>query len=141
MLAEPSSSRISFIPYIAEPEGLSARPYDHLDLNASVATDQSHEQPYLQPATPHCIPGFSSPDNFVSPLLDSVLLDVPGLPTTVDGPSSEAGQGDVADGGSPKRAAHKGKRKASGLVEEDRPLRRFKKKTEIACDFCRGKWL
>ncbi|KAF8272254.1 hypothetical protein EI94DRAFT_1697602 [Lactarius quietus] len=138
VLAEPSSSRISFIPYIAEPEGLSARPYDHQD---SVATDQSHEQPYLQPATPHCLPGFSSPDDFVSPLLDSVLLDVPGLPTTVDGSSSEAGQGDIADEGSPKRSARKGKRKASNLLEEDRPLRRLKKKTEIACDFCRGRKL
>lgn len=76
----------------------------------------------------------------MSPLLDSVLLDVPGLPATIDGSSSEAGQGDIVDEGSPKRAAHKGKRKASNLLQEDRPLRRFKKKTEIACDFCRGKY-
>ena len=77
----------------------------------------------------------------MSPLLDSVLLDVPGLSTTIDGSSSEAGQGDIADEDSPQRVAHKGKRKASNLLEEERPLRRFKKKTEIACDFCRGKWL
>ncbi|KAI9443087.1 hypothetical protein H4582DRAFT_1154989 [Lactarius indigo] len=141
VLAEPSSSRISFIPYVAEPEGLSARPYDHPNLNPGVATDQPHEQPYLQPATFHGLPGLSSPDDFVSPLLDSVLLDVPGPPTTVDGSSSEAGQGDIADEGSPKRVAPKGKRKASNLLEEDRPLRRFKKKTEIACDFCRGRKL
>lgn len=140
MLAEPSSSRISFIPYIAEPEGLSARPYDHSNLNASVATDQLHEQSYLQPVTTHGLPELSSPDNFVSPLLNSVLLDVPGPPTTVDGSSSEAGQGDLGDEGSPRRTALKGKRRVSNFLEEDRPLRRFKKKTEIACDFCRGKW-
>jgi hypothetical protein len=140
VLAEPSSSRISFIPYVAEPEGLSARPYDHPNLNASVASDQSHEQPYFQPATPHGLPGLSSPDDFVSPLLNSVLLDVPGPPTTVDGSSSEDGQGDIGDESSPRRTAPKGKRKASNLLEEDRPLRRFKKKTEIACNFCRGKW-
>ncbi|KAH9040420.1 hypothetical protein EDB85DRAFT_2272331 [Lactarius pseudohatsudake] len=138
-LAEPSSSRISFIPYVAEHEGLTVRPYDHQNLNASVATDQSHEQPYLQP-TFHGLPGLSSPDDFVSSLLDSVLLDVPGPPTTVDGSSSEAGQGDIADEGSPKRISSKGKRKASNILEEDRP-RRFKKKTEIACDFCRGRKL
>ncbi|KAH9042257.1 hypothetical protein EDB85DRAFT_2286038 [Lactarius pseudohatsudake] len=140
-LAEPSSSRISFIPYIAEPEGLAARPYGHPNLNASVATDPSHEQPYLQPATFHGLPGLSSPDDFVGPLLDSVLLNVPGPPTTVDGSSSEAGQGDIEDEGSPQSISSEGKRKASNILEEDRPLRRFKKKTEIACDFCRGRKL
>ncbi|KAH9065537.1 hypothetical protein EDB87DRAFT_1820109 [Lactarius vividus] len=140
-LAEPSSSRISFIPYVAKPEGLAARPYDHLNLNASVATDQSHEQPYLQSATFHGLPGLSSPDDFVSPLLNSVLLDLPGPPATVNGSSSEAIQGDIADEGSSKRISSKGKRKVSNILEEDRHLRRFRKKTEIACDFCRGRKL
>ncbi len=140
MLAEPSSSRISYIPYVAEPEGLSPRPYGQQSLNPSVSSNQLHERAYLQPATPHGFPGLSSPDDFVSPLLDSVLLDVPGPPTIIDGSSSGAGQGDLAEEGSPKRTASKGKRKVSNVMEEERPLRRFKKKTEIACDFCRGKW-
>ncbi|KAI0304526.1 hypothetical protein B0F90DRAFT_1916548 [Multifurca ochricompacta] len=124
------------------PEGLSARVYDRPHLNPSDTFDQADDRLYNRPATPHGLPGLSSPDNFVSPLLESVLLGVPGPPTTVDGSSSEAGQGDSVEDESPKRFAQKGKQSASSPQEEEfSPLRRFKKKTEIACNFCRGRKL
>ncbi|KAH8989600.1 hypothetical protein EDB86DRAFT_2942038 [Lactarius hatsudake] len=43
------------------------------------------------------------------------MLNVPGSPTTVDGSSSEVGQGDIADDDSPKRISSTGKRKASNI--------------------------
>lgn len=143
-LAEPSSSRFSFIPYVAVPEGLSARVYDERpNLNTRVTAEPSHDQAYLQSATPHSLPGISSAEDFVSPLLDSVLLDIPGLATAVDGSSSEAGQGEAIEE-SPTRivTARKGKQRVSGAPEEALPtLRKFRKKTEIACNFCRGEHL
>lgn len=141
MLAEPSSSRLSFIPYVSVPEGLNAQIYERPSLNASVTAEPAHDQAYLQSATPHGLPEISSADDFVSPLLDSVLLDVPGAPTTVDGSSSEAGQGDPVEE-RPMKTARKGKQRANGQPEGGlTPLRRFRKKTEIACNFCRGKYL
>lgn len=140
MLAEPSSSRLNFIPYVAVPEGLSAEVYERPNLNASATAESAHDQAYLQSATPHGLPEISSADDFVSPLLDSVLLDVPVPPTTIDGSSSEAGQGDPVE--RPMKAARKGKQRANGPSEGGlTPLRRFRKKTEIACNFCRGKYL
>lgn len=141
MLAEPSSSRLSFIPYVAEPEGLSAQVYERPNLNASVAVEPAHEQAYLQSATSHGLPEISSADDFVSPLLDSVFLDVPGPSTTIDGSSSDAGQGDPLEERAVK-TSRKGKQRANGPPEGGlTPLRRFRKKTEIACNFCRGKYL
>jgi hypothetical protein len=140
-LAEPSSSRFSFIPYVAVPEELSARVYDERpNLNTRVTAEPTHDQTYLQSAT---LPGISRAEDFVSPLLDSVLLDIPGLATTVDGSSSEAGQGEAIEE-RPTRivTARKGKQRVSGTPEEALPtLRKFRKKTEIACNFCRGKHL
>ena len=141
MLAEPSSSRLSFIPYVAEPEGLSAQVYEHPNLNSSVTVEPAHEQAYLQSATPHGLPEISSADEFVSPLLDSVFLDVPGPSATIDGSSSDAGQGDPLEERSVK-TSRKGKQRANGPPAGGlTPLRRFRKKTEIACNFCRGKYL
>ncbi len=68
MLAEPSSSRLSFIPYVAEPEGLTAQVYERPNLNASVTVEPAHEQAYLQSATSHGLPEISSADDLVSPL-------------------------------------------------------------------------
>jgi hypothetical protein len=144
VLAEPSSSRLDFIPYVAVPEGLSARLYSRPDPNASASSDQTHVhvQPFIQSAAPHSLPELPSSDNYASPLLDSVLLGVAGPPATIDGSSSEAGQGDPIEEGSPKKVERKGKQRADDLREEElTPLRRFKKKTEIACNFCRGKCL
>lgn len=144
MLAEPSSSRLSFIPYVAEPEGLSDQVYERPNLTASVTAEPAHEQAYIQPTTSHGLPEISSADDFVSPLLDgigSVFLDVPGTSTTIDGSSSDAGQGDPLEV-RPGKTSRKGKRRANGSPEEGlSPLRRFRKKTEIACNFCRGKYL
>ena len=140
MLAEPSSSRLSFIPYVAEPEGLSAQVYERPNLNASVTVEPAHEQAYLHSATPHGFPEISSAENFASPLLDSVFLDVPGPSTTIDGSSSDAGQGDPLE--RPVKTSRKGKQRANGPAEGGlTPFRRFRKKTEIACNFCRGKYL
>jgi hypothetical protein len=143
-LAEPSSSRFSFIPYVAVPEGLSARVYDERqNLNTRVTAEPTHDRAYLQSATPQGLPGISSAEDFVSPLLDSVLLDIPGLAPAVDGSSPEAGQGEAIEE-SPTRivTARKGKQRVSGATEEALPtLRKFRKKTEIACNFCRGKHL
>lgn len=141
MLAEPSSSRLSFIPYVAEPEGLSAPVYERPNLNASVTAEPAHEQAYLQSATSHGLPEIPSAVDFVSPLLDSVFLDVPRPSTTIDGSSSDAGQGDLLEE-RPVKTSRKGKRRANGPPEGRlTPLRRFRKKTEIACNFCRGKCL
>jgi hypothetical protein len=140
VLTESSSSRLSFIPYVAVPEGLSAEVYERPNLT-SVTAEPTHDQAYLQSATPHGLPEISSADNFVSPLLDSVLLDVPVPSTTIDGSSSEAGQGDPVEE-RPMKSARKGKQRANGPLEGGlTPLRRFRKKTEIACNFCRGKYL
>ena len=141
MLAEPSSSRLSFIPYVAEPGGLSAQVYERPNLNASVMVEPAHEQAYLPSATSHVLPEISSAEDFVSPLLDSVLMDVPPPSTTIDGSSSDAGQGDPLEE-RPVRTTRKGKQRANGPPEGGlTPLRRFRKKTEIACNFCRGKYL
>lgn len=143
MLAEPSSSRLSFIPYVAEPEGLSAQVYERPDLNTSLTVEPAQEQAYLQSATatPHGFPEISSADDFASPLLDSVFLDVPGPSTTIDGSSSDAGQGDPLEE-RPVKTSRKGKQRANGPAEGGlAPFRRFRKKTEIACNFCRGKYL
>ena len=122
------------------PEGLSARVYDERpNMNSSVTAEPAHDQAYLQSASPHGLPGISSAEDFVSPLLDSVLLDlpVPGPPTTVDGSSSEAGQGDALEESPMKTVTRKGKQ--TGGSEGGLPaLRKFRKKTEIACNFCRG---
>ena len=119
------------------PEGLSAREYERSNLNASVTAQPAHDQAYLQSAT-HALPGISSVDDFVRPQLDSVFLDVPGPSTTVDGSSSEAGQGDLVEE-SLIKIANKGKQRVSGSLDGGSPpLRRFRKKTEIACNFCRG---
>jgi hypothetical protein len=119
------------------PEGLSARVYDRPGSNASAAPDQAQ---YIPSAAPHGLPDLPSPDDFVSPLLDSVFLDVPGAPTTVDDSSSEAGKGDPVEEVNPKKVVRKGKQRTNDLLEDGSlPLRRFKKKTEIACDFCRGR--
>jgi hypothetical protein len=139
MLAESSSSRLSFIPFVAVPEGLSAQVYERPNLNASVTAEPTHDQAYLQSATSHGLPEISSADDFVSPLLDSVLLDVAGALTTGDDSSSEAGQGDPVEERSMK-ATRKGKQRANGEGGLT-PLGRFRKKTEIACNFCRGKYL
>ena len=136
MLAEPSSSRLSFIPYVAEQGGLSAQVYDRPNLNASVTTEPAHEQAYFQSAASHGLPEISSADDFVSPLLDSVYLDVPGPSTTIDGSSSDAGQEER-----PVKTSRKGKQRSNGPEGGLTPLRRFRKKTEIACNFCRGKCL
>ncbi len=139
MQTEPSSSHLSFIPYVAE-EGLSAQVYEGPNLNASVTAEPAHEQACLRSATSQGLPEISRAD-FVSPLLDSVFLDVPGPPTTVDGSSSDAGQGDLLDE-RPVKTTRKGKQRANGPPEGGlTPLRRFRKKTEIACNFCRGKYL
>jgi hypothetical protein len=141
VLAEPSSSRLSFIPYVAEPEGLTAQVYERPNLIASGTAEPAHDQAYLQSATPHGLPEISSAEDFVSPLLNSVLLGVPGPPTTFDSSSSEAGQGDPVED-RPVKTARKGKQRANGSSEGGlTPLRRFRKKTEIACNFCRGKYL
>jgi hypothetical protein len=145
VLAEPSSSRLSFIPYVAEPEGLSVQVYERPNLNASVTVEPApHEQAYIQPTTSHGLPEISSADNFVSPLLDgigSILLDVPGTSTTIDGSSSDVGQGDPLEE-RPVKTSRKRKQRANGSPEGGlSPLRRFRKKTEIACNFCRGKYL
>lgn len=143
-VAEPSSSRCNFIPYVAVPEGLSARGYDEQpNLNAGVTAEPAHDQAYLQSATSHGLPGILGAEDFVSPLLDSVLLDLPGPPPTVDGSSSDAGQGDAIEE-SPVQTvmARKGKQRVGSAPEEGLPtLRRFRKKTEIACNFCRGEHL
>lgn len=140
MLGEPSSSRLSFIPYIAETEGLSAQVYERPNLNASVTVEPTHEQAYLQSTTSHGFPEISSADDFASPLLDSVFLDAPGPSTTIDGSSSDAGQGDPLEE-RPVKTSRKGKQRANGPAVEggSTPFRRFRKKTEIACNFCRGK--
>jgi hypothetical protein len=126
------------------PEGLSARVYDERqNLNTRVTAEPTHDRAYLQSATPQGLPGISSAEDFVSPLLDSVLLDIPGLAPAVDGSSPEAGQGEAIEE-SPTRivTARKGKQRVSGATEEALPtLRKFRKKTEIACNFCRGKHL
>jgi hypothetical protein len=141
VLEEPSSSRISFIPYVAEPEGLSAQVYERPNLNPSVTVEPAHEQAYLQSATSHGLPEISGVDDFVSPLLGSVFLDVPGPSTTIDGSSSDAGQGDPLQE-RPVKTSRKGKQRANRPPERGlTPLRRFRKKTEIACNFCRGKYL
>ena len=143
-MAEPSSSRFSFIPYVAVPEGLTARVYDERP-STSVTAEPAHDQAYLQSATSHGLPGILSTEDFVSPLLDSVLLDLPGPPSTVDGSSSNAGQleGDAIEESPIKTVtARKGKQRVHGAPEEGlSTLRRFRKKTEIACNFCRGKHL
>jgi hypothetical protein len=126
------------------PEGLSARVYDERPiLNASITSEAAHDQAYLQSATPHGVPGISSTEDFVSPLLDSVLLDIPGPTTTIDGSSSETGQGEAIEEYPTKAVtARKGKQRVSGVADEALPtLRKFRKKTEIACNFCRGKHL
>ena len=139
MLGEPSSSRLSFIPYVTEPEGLSAQVYERPNLNASVTVEPAHEQTYLQSS--HGLPEISSADGFVSPLLGSVFLDLPGPSTTIDGSSSDAGQGDPLEE-RPMKTSRKGKQRANGPPEGGlTPFRRFRKKTEIACNFCRGKYL
>ena len=143
-VAEPSSSRFSFIPYVAVPEGLSARVYDERpNLSAGVTAEPAHSQAYLQSATSHGLPGMLGAEGFVSPLLDSVLLDLPGPPPTVDGSSSDAGQGDAVEESPIKTVtARKGKQRVGSAPEEGLPtLRRFRKKTEIACNFCRGEHL
>jgi hypothetical protein len=141
VLAEPSSSRLSFIPYVAEPEGLSAQVYERPNLNASVTVEPAHEQAYLQSATSHGLPEIPSAEDFCSPLLGPVFLDVPGPSTTIDGSSSDAGQGDPLEE-RPVKISRKGKQRANGPTEGGlTPLRRFRKKTEIACNFCRGKCL
>lgn len=140
MVAEPSSSRLSFIPYVAVPEGLTAQVYERPIPDASVTAEPAHDQAYLQSATSHGLPEISSANDFASPLLDSVLLDVPGPPTAFDSSSSEAGQRD-AEGERPMKTARKGKQRTKGPPEGLTPLRRFRKKTEIACNFCRGKCL
>lgn len=141
MLAEPSSSRLSFIPYVAEPEELSAEVFERPNLNASVTAEPMPEQAYLQSATSHGFPEISSADDFPSPLLDSAFLDVPGPSTTIDGSSSDAGQGDPLEE-RPVKTSRKGKQRANGPAEGGlAPFRRFRKKTEIACNFCRGKYL
>jgi hypothetical protein len=141
VLGEPSSSRLSFIPYVAEPEGLSAQVYERPNLNASVTVETAQEQAYLQSATSHGLPEVPGADDFVSPLLGSVFLDVPGPSTTIDGSSSEAGQGDPLEE-RPVKPSRKGKQRANGPPEGGlAPFRRFRKKTEIACNFCRGKYL
>lgn len=138
MQAEPSSSRLSFIPYVAETEELGAQVYERPNLNASVTVEPAHEQAYLQSATSHGFPEIPSADDFGSPLLDSSFLDVPGPSTTIDGSSSDAGQGDPR----PVKTSRKGKQRANGPAEVGLPpFRRFRKKTEIACNFCRGKCL
>lgn len=140
MLAEPSSSRLSFIPYVAEPEGLSAQVYERPNLNASVTVEPAHEQAYLQSTTTHGLPEISNADGFVSPLLGPVFLDIPGPSTTIDGSSSDTGKGDPLE--RPVKTSRKGKQRANGPLEGGlTPLRRFRKKTEIACNFCRGKCL
>jgi hypothetical protein len=142
-MAEPSSSRFSFIPYVAVPEGSSARSYARPDTNASSSSTQMHAQPYIQPAASHSLhslPEFPSPEDHVSPVLDSVLLGLAGPPTTIDGSSSEAGQGDPEEE-NPKKVGRKGKRRAVNPRVDLPPLRRPKKKTEIACNFCRGECL
>ena len=143
-VAEPSSSQFSFMPYVAVPEGLSAREYDERrNLNTSVTAEPAHDQAYPQSATSHGLPGILSAEDFVSPLLDSVLLDLPEPPPTVDGSSSDAGQGDTIEESPIKTVtARKGKQRLGGAPEQGLPtLRRFRKKTEIACNFCRGKHL
>jgi hypothetical protein len=143
-LAEPPSSRFSFVPYVAVPEGLSTRVYDERpNLTTSVTNERAHDQAYLQSATPHGLPGISSGEDFVSPLFDSVLLDLPAPSITIDRSSSEAGQGDGIEESSTRIVtARKGKRRVSGAPEEALPtLRKFRKKTEIACNFCRGEHL
>ncbi|KAI0300413.1 hypothetical protein BC826DRAFT_966767 [Russula brevipes] len=107
-LGEPSSSRISFTPYVAVPEGLSTRAYERPDLNASGTTEPTHDQAYLQSASS----ALPNADDFVSPLLDSVLLDLPRLPTTADGSSPEAGQEDPVEESSMK-TGRKGKQRAT----------------------------
>ena len=115
--------------------------YERPNLNASVTVEPGHEQAYLQSATSHGLPEFPSTDSFVSPLLGSVYLDVPGPSTTIDGSSSDAGQGDPLEERSTK-SSRKGKQRANGPPEGGMtPFRRFRKKTEIACNFCRGKYL
>ncbi|KAI0259801.1 hypothetical protein BC834DRAFT_973948 [Gloeopeniophorella convolvens] len=143
---EPSSSRFSYDTYTTAPE----RPVTRLHgrpnaiAESSAPTEPAYDQAFI-PTTYHQLPGFTSPHDFVSPLLGSTLLDIPGPPTTVDGSSSEAGQGDVAED-DPRTSARKGKRRASGPLEDEkkrptkRPIRKPKKKTEIACNFCRGTW-
>jgi hypothetical protein len=142
-LAEASSSRLDFIPYVAVPEELSARLYSRPDPNPSTtSSDQTHVhvQSYIQTAAPHSLLELPSSENYASPLPDSILSGVAGPPATIDGSSSEAGQGDPIEEGSPKKVERKGKQRANNLREEELPpLRRFKKKTEIACNFCRGK--
>jgi hypothetical protein len=141
VLAEPSSSRLSFIPYVTEPEGLSVQVYERPNLNASVTAESVHEQAYLQSATSHGLPDISSPKDFVSPLLGSVFMDAAGPPTTADGSSSDAGQGEPLEE-RPVKTGRKGKQRANGPPEGGlTPLRRFRKKTEIACNFCRSKYL
>ena len=137
MLAEPSSSRVSFIPYVAAPGGLPAQVYERPNPSPSNTAEPAHGPVFLQPAATHGLPEISSAEDFVSPLLDSVLLDVPGPPTTFDGSSSEAGQGDSVEDRTAK--APKGKKRR--LSEGGYTPRRFRKKTEIACNFCRGKYL
>lgn len=137
MLAEPSSSRLSFIPYVAVPERLPAQVYERLNPSPSDTAEPAHGPVFLQPATTHGLPEISSAEDFVSPLLDSVLLDVPGPPTTFDGSSSEAGQEDSVEDRTAK-PARKGKKRG---LEGGYTPRRLRKKTEIACNFCRGKYL
>jgi hypothetical protein len=126
------------------PEGLSSRVYDERpSVNTGVIAEPAHDQVYLQSANAHGLPGIPSAEDFVSPLLDPVFQDLPGPPTTIDGSSSEAGQGEAIEE-SPMNtmAVRKGKQRASGPPEEGLPtLRKFRKKTEIACNFCRGKHL
>ena len=143
MLEEPSPSCLSSIPipYTVVSDGPSARVYERPIPNASVTAEPAHNQAYLRSTSSHVPPGISTADDFVSPLLASVLLDAPGPPTTADGSSSETGQGDPAEESHIKIAC-KGKQRVSGSLEEGlTPLRRFRKKTEIACNFCRGKCL
>ena len=126
------------------PEGLSARVYgEQPNLSTSFTAEPAHDQAYLRSATSHGLPGISRAEDFVSPLLDSVLLDLPDPTTTVDGSSSEIGQGEAIEENHMKIVtARKGKQRVSGAPEEVLPtLRKFRKKTEIACNFCRGKHL
>ncbi|KAI9456157.1 hypothetical protein F5148DRAFT_379259 [Russula earlei] len=137
-VAEPSSSRLDFIPYVAVPEGLTSRVFERPNLSASFTAEPAHDRAYLQSVT-YGPSGNPSAENFVSPRLDSVFLDVPGPPTTVDG--SVVGQGELVEE-SPIKTVNKGKRRASCSPEgELPPLRRFRKKTQIACNFCRGRKL
>lgn len=140
-MAEPSSSRFSFIPYVAAPEGPSTRSYARSDPNASSSSTQMHAQPYTQSTASRSLPELPSPDDYISPVLDSVFLGLAGPPTTVDGSSSETGQGDTVEEENAKKVGRKGKRRAVNARTDLPPLRRPKKKTEIACNFCRGECL